>query len=86
MIDLSGLETEIISAAIANFGLERIIFGSDALYHEQWKAVAMFLQCIEKSALSPEKSFIQIAHQNPKRYALRGEDDVRFTDQDLPVA
>lgn len=66
-VDISGIGFEPIRQMLRKIDHGRILFGSDALYEPQWKAVALFLHALEESGGDPEKTFVQVAGINPAR-------------------
>ena len=72
MFDLSGLSYEATFQAIKMLGLSRAVFGSDALYFDPIRAMAILLHCIENAGLNLKKSLIRVAHENPETCKFRG--------------
>lgn len=70
-VDLSGLGLPALRRLMTSVPLERILFGSDALYIPQWQAVAMTVQAIEESGMRIEETFVQLASSNPKRTVFK---------------
>jgi len=67
MIDVSALDIEALTLVLKNIELERVLFGSDALYETQWFAVVKLLYVLSGMTADSEKDFIQIAAINPSR-------------------
>ena len=67
MIDVSALDIEALTIVLKNIELERVLFGSDALYETQWFAIVKLLYVLSGMTADSEKDFIQIAAINPSR-------------------
>jgi hypothetical protein len=67
-VDISGLEFEAISAIVTSIDLDRIMFGSDALYNSQWGAVVKLMHVLQKNTPDFENGFIKIASLNPSAH------------------
>jgi len=66
LIDISGVEIQGMINILEIIPIERILFGSDALYEPQWKRIVKLLYALEKSAVNLEESFIKIMSHNPE--------------------
>ena len=74
-VDISGLSDEELYLVLRNVDINRIIFGSDALYNKQWLAVVNLFQVLQKSVSNYEESFIAIASINSKRIIKKEQND-----------
>lgn len=73
MVDLSGLGIDIVMTVIRSIGTERIVFGSDALYEQQWASLVRLLLALEKTGNDVEEGLVQIACRNVETYLFRRE-------------
>ena len=64
-VDVSGLEIDAISAIVKRIDIDRIFFGSDALYNSQWGALVKLMHVLQKNAPNYEECFVKIASVNP---------------------
>ncbi len=64
-VDVSGLELEAIKAIVTSIDMDRIFFGSDALYNSQWSSVVKLMHVLQSNAPNYEECFIKIASLNP---------------------
>jgi predicted TIM-barrel fold metal-dependent hydrolase len=70
-VDLSGLNVKVMSMVIKNVDAERILFGSDMLYEQQWQVAVRAICAIEQSGRPVEETFIQMAGRNPSAVFAR---------------
>ena len=64
-VDVSGLELEAINAIVTSIDIDRIFFGSDALYNSQWGALVKLMHVLQKNVPNYEECFVKIASVNP---------------------
>ena len=64
-VDISGLNIEQIGKVLENLEIDRIVFGSDALYDSQWAGIVKLLYCLKENDL--EESFLKIVSFNPSK-------------------
>jgi predicted TIM-barrel fold metal-dependent hydrolase len=67
-VDVSGLELDAISAIVTSIDMDRIFFGSDALYNSQWGALVKLMHVLQNNAPNYEECFVKIASLNPARH------------------
>jgi len=65
MADTSNLDPSILRLLLEKVDLNRLIFGSDALYIPIWKSWVRFLQTLRIVTPHPEDDLIRIASLNP---------------------
>jgi predicted TIM-barrel fold metal-dependent hydrolase len=65
IVDTSGVSSRILAMVLRSIDIDRIIFGSDALYVPMWQAVAVALHAIRLSGAPLEDTFARIAQSNP---------------------
>lgn len=70
-IDFSGLGHETLILLLANVEVERMLFGSDALYSSPVLILAQLMYALEKCKLEPENYLVQVMSENPARYVFR---------------
>ncbi|MFA6146767.1 MAG: hypothetical protein WC899_00975 [bacterium] len=73
LIDIAGLNIESISVIIKNIDVDRILFGSDALYYYQWKAIVSLVHSLKNSNRNYEEDFIRIVSKNPEKYIIKNK-------------
>lgn len=71
MVDISGLEIDSLIVILKNIDLERIFFGSDALYAAQWVVLVKLALAIERERMNLEGTLVQIASINPSKYIFK---------------
>jgi len=71
MVDTSGLNIQQLVTIFKHLDPHRIMFGSDALYYPQWKAMVSSLYAMKTLQLPYENFLIQIANINPMKYVFR---------------
>lgn len=71
LVDVAGLEMNSLGIVLNAIDVNKILFGSDALYYFQWQAAAKLLFTLKKSFPGFENDFVKIASVNPGKY-LRG--------------
>ena len=65
MIDVSGLDIDALILVLRRINIDRILFGSDALYEPQWLAVVKLLIGLKTTMKNFEEAFIRITSINP---------------------
>jgi predicted TIM-barrel fold metal-dependent hydrolase len=71
--DTSGLPYHALKTMLPRLSRERVLFGSDALYHGMWQAVVTLLHVLSAHGKDAETAFATIASRNPGR--LFGSED-----------
>jgi predicted TIM-barrel fold metal-dependent hydrolase len=71
MIDLSGLEMDVIGLLFRKVDLGRILFGSDGLYTAPWAALVKIAHALLKEGLNLEKGLIEIVSLNPSLFMFK---------------
>lgn len=66
-IDISGLAFEPLKLVLRSVDRDRVIFGSDALYIQQWEAVALTMHALKELGDQVGDAFIKIASTNPEK-------------------
>jgi predicted TIM-barrel fold metal-dependent hydrolase len=64
-IDISGLGFEQLKLVLRSVDIERILFGSDALYISQWGAMAMTMHAFKELGMPMEECLVKVASINP---------------------
>jgi hypothetical protein len=64
-IDTSGVGFDVLCHLLKCFDLERILFGSDALYEKQWVAIVRLWQALQHSVKMHEDALFGIVSINP---------------------
>jgi predicted TIM-barrel fold metal-dependent hydrolase len=64
-VDMSGLGSEALQIVIRAIGIERMLFGSDALYHPLWRAMVAALDAFHRVGLSEADALSQVANETP---------------------
>lgn len=83
-VDISGLAYQQLKLVLKSVDHDRILFGSDALYVQQWEAVTMTMHALKELGHNVEDAFVKIASINPEKtifvegesHAELGEDKV----------
>jgi hypothetical protein len=68
MIDISGLDFDALPMIFKQIDMQKILFGSDALYHRQWAGLVRSMYALEKSHEDIEYNFAQIVSINPAKH------------------
>ena len=68
MIDCSGLNVDVLSACLKAIDHNRILFGSDALYHTQWEQLTKLFYTLHSFNCDIEKELVKIVSTNPSQY------------------
>ena len=66
-VDISGLAWQQLKLVLQSVDHDRILFGSDALYVQQWEAVTMTMHALKELGNNVEDAFVKIASTNPER-------------------
>jgi len=75
-VDISGLAFDALLLVLRSVDLERVIFGSDALYSPQWEVATMTMHALKELGARWEERFLQIASINPERTIFKGDSHV----------
>ena len=70
-IDISGLQYEAICQMLENVETERILFGTDALYHDPFVMEMRLLAALDEAKLNIEDSYIKIVSENIEKRSFR---------------
>ncbi len=70
-VDISELDVHGLVSTLRAIPIDRILFGSDALYDDQWKAIVKLLIALEKVSSSVEEEFLKIMVHNPANYIFK---------------
>ena len=70
-IDISGLQYEAICQLVGNIEIERILFGSDGLYHNPFVMEMRLLAALDDANLNIEESYTKIVSKNIERRSFR---------------
>jgi hypothetical protein len=68
MVDISGVDYKILNIILRKIDINRILFGSDALYNLEWENVVILLHTLSEYKFNVEKYFLQIMSINPQKY------------------
>ena len=71
MIDISGLGFKALLMIIQNIEVNRILFGSDALYYSQWSAVVKLFYAFQKTVKNYEENFLNVMSITPAQTVFR---------------
>jgi len=71
MIDLSGLEMNVLGLFFRKVDLGRILFGSDGLYTAPWAALVKIAHALLREGLNLEKGLIEIVSLNPSMFIFK---------------
>ena len=66
-VDISGLAYQPLKLVLQSVDHDRILFGSDALYVQQYEAVTMTMHALKELGHNVEAAFVKIASTNPER-------------------
>jgi len=67
MIDISGLKFEHLLSTLKSFDPKRILFGSDALYYDQWATMLKLAHAVKTLKMNIEDTLAQIISINPSK-------------------
>lgn len=67
-VDLSALEHDALALVLEHVAVDRILFGSDALYEPPWSAMVKLMNALRSTRMDPEDSLRKIAAVNPSRF------------------
>ena len=73
MTDLSGLDVPTLVAVLERLDLDRVVFGSDALYFAPWEAMVRFALALEEAVSDVDEAFLKVTSLNPTRLLESGE-------------
>ncbi len=73
-VDVSELDVHSLILILRSIPIDRILFGSDALYDDQWKAIVKLLIALEKVSSRMEEEFLKIIVHNPANYIFKCSD------------
>lgn len=65
VVDTSALEIDSLALVFRTIDINRICFGSDALYEKQWAEIVNMWCALQQSVSAPEESFLKIVSENP---------------------
>lgn len=65
VVDTSALEVDSLSLIFRTTDIDRICFGSDALYENQWAEMVKMWSALQQSVTNPEASLLKVASFNP---------------------
>jgi predicted TIM-barrel fold metal-dependent hydrolase len=68
LIDISGVDINGLQEVLEVISIDRILFGSDALYEPQWQRMAKLIYALDRSTQDTEESLIKIMSLNPEKY------------------
>jgi predicted TIM-barrel fold metal-dependent hydrolase len=72
-VDISCIGFETLKKVLCSVDIDRILFGSDALYVHQWAGVAMTMHAMSDLGMTLEESFVKIASINPCNIIFKDE-------------
>lgn len=67
VVDTSGINADVIELVLTRVDLDRILFGSDALYFPTWISLVRLLSILDKWSSSPEETLYCLAGTNVNR-------------------
>lgn len=70
-LDLSGVGVRHLKLLVKNIPIERLLFGSDALYISQWVAMAKVMHAFTEAKMKAEECIIRVASVNPAHVIFR---------------
>lgn len=68
MVDIAALDITVLKRIFRDIESDRILFGSDALYEQQWASVVKIMHALTQTVSTPEDKFIQMASINPSKF------------------
>ncbi len=71
LVDIADLQLNAMEKVLHAIDPERILFGSDALYADQWAMVVTLMLALSKCCSDPEARFLTIISENPQQYIFR---------------
>jgi len=71
MIDISGLEVGVLILILRNIEIDRIVFGSDALYESQWSRMVKLIYALKKIRRDFENDLNRIMSINPSNSVFK---------------
>jgi predicted TIM-barrel fold metal-dependent hydrolase len=73
MIDISGLKVGVLIHILRNIDIDRIVFGSDALYESQWSRMVKLIYALKETGGDFENDLIRIMNINPVNSVFKDE-------------
>jgi hypothetical protein len=70
-IDISGVDVHALKHILEAVPSERILFGSDALYEQQWQRLVKLIYALEQSRLDLDDTLIRILSANPEKHIFK---------------
>jgi len=70
MVDISGLGFDLMHAVVKRVDVDRLLFGSDALYAPMWRQVVIAMHAFSVLGRDAQHGLARIAGANPARVAL----------------
>jgi len=67
-VDLSALEHDAMAMVLEHVDVDRVLFGSDALYEPSWSAMVKLVSALKRNKMDTETSARRIAGLNPSRF------------------
>jgi predicted TIM-barrel fold metal-dependent hydrolase len=68
LVDTSALEHDALALVLERVGIDRLLFGSDALYEPPWSAMVKLTMALRVNRMDPEASLRRVAGLNPSRF------------------
>ncbi len=68
MVDIAALNINVLKKVFRDIESDRILFGSDALYEQQWASVVKIWHALTQTFSTAEDKFIQMASINPSKF------------------
>ncbi len=67
-VDTSGIGFGTLCQVLTNIDSQRIMFGSDSLYEQQWAAIVKLWCALERWVTKPEEELLRIVSNNPANF------------------
>ena len=67
-VDVSALEHDAVALVLQHVDIDRVLFGSDALYEPPWSAMVKLVSALRHNRMDVETSARRIAGLNPSRF------------------
>ena len=68
VVDTSGISLEIMKSVVSRIDIDRILFGSDALYFPTWVTLVRLMVSLENESSTPDEDFYGVVSVNVNRY------------------
>ncbi len=68
LVDISGLSHALLCLALTRLDPQRILFGSDAIYYPQWRAIVTLYHALKQTTSKADELFVMIASTNPVNF------------------